>query len=786
MRTMALLCCLAAAAVYGSAQDRVTVDQLEQRLAAAHGRSDKDLAHRLEDLQLTQRLSTARLAKLEAALPGAESRAALMAVADLSAVLDLPAGEVPGDPPPTAAEQQQMLARAYAAADAADDQMPDFNATANVTRYRNLKFLTSESTPVPLIVPVPLVFRRDTDVATRREGRVFTTHTSLTGAPDDAVKAGVESWEGLYAVLANVLVDMRGSQPAWVRWEQGPTGVLAVFRYAADKDHAHFPITVSGYFRYANKDRAHFPIAAGKGYSPKSESSDQPGYHGEVALDPATGVVQRFVLQAILDPGQHVSRADAVVDFGPVNVDGKSFLGPLRAVTISVTQSLVGYYNSNNGNNEFRVSEDIRPLTQIIDVEFEDYRRSESKPPAAANPAFVAAAIQAKGERLTVEQLEKVVEDLGGKDSAERLAKIELTQRLTAERYARMRDQLQGKALAGGALLALYDLSAFADLPPADLADGAAPDAGEQGKMVTRAVEFVAGVTHKMPDLFATRDLARFEDLHVVRAVPELSTTEVKPLALVDQSTGSVHFREGREVVETGATVPHAAPRPMGLDTWGTFGPILEIVMADMLQAKIGWGHWEHGPTGRLAVFRYAVPQAASHYDVRFCCYWGQDGLPSSFSARPGYHGELAIDPGSGAILRLVLKADLRPDVAAHVEPDPAAHVEPDPAAHGEQEKSPLLRSDVLVEYGAVDIGGKQYVCPTRSVSVMTSWTLGSQGPIKQWVEDKKAAKKALALMEFSRVNAINEAVFRDYHVFRTEMRIVAQPAEAGPAGAKP
>jgi hypothetical protein len=43
-----------------------------------------------------------------------------------------------------------------------------------------------------------------------------------------------------------------------------------------------------------------------------------------------------------------------------------------------------------------------------------------------------------------------------------------------------------------------------------------------------------------------------------------------------------------------------------------------------------------------------------------------------------------------------------------------------------------------------------------------------------------KAAKKALALMEFSRVNAINEALFRDYHVFRSEIRIVSDPPEAG------
>jgi hypothetical protein len=325
-------------------------------------------------------------------------------------------------------------------------------------------------------------------------------------------------------------------------------------------------------------------------------------------------------------------------------------------------------------------------------------------------------------------------------------------------------DRLPGKASAD-ALLALYDMAEFADLPGGDLIEGPAPDAATQGRIVTSAVEFVANATHKMPDLFATRQLARWEDLHVVRGAAGPLVAKVKPLAMVDESTGTVHFRDGREVVETARKTPRPKPAALGLDTWGTFGPILEIVMADVLKAKMGWGHWERGPSGRLAVFRYAVPEDASHYDVHFCCYLADNGMMSSYAATVGYHGELAIDVETGAVLRLVLKADFKKDPLLEIEP-----------AQVGQRAKPVLRSDVLVEYGGVDIGGKQYICPTRMVSVMTSWTLGGQGPLKELpskAEGAKAAKKALALMEFSRVNAINEAVFRDYHVFRSEMRIV-------------
>ena len=748
MRTLALLVVMAAAAVPMFGQDRVTVEQLEQRLAAEHTRSDRDLAHRLENLQLTQRLSAVRLQKLEAALPGPESRAALFAVADLSEVLDLPPAELSPDPPPGAEEQRQILARLKAQQSPANP-LPDFDATANVTRFRNLKFVSTANTaPITVVEPVPMLLSRGTDAVTYREGRVFITQISQAWAPADSLKAGVENWDSLYALLSNVLHDMLDVQPEWARWEQGIAGKMAVFRFSVDEHHAHFPI------------RTVIDPSSKRGYN------GNPGYRAEITLDPATGAVDRLVLCAAFDPGQHVSRADAVAEFSPVTIEGKSFLAPRRTVTIGVTQSLLGLFNVSYRNSQ--ASQDIRPLMHLTDTEYADYRPGRSRPPAAADPAFLTAAIRVMGEHVSVEQLEELAADLRGhddRDAARRLGQLELTQRLTADRYARLRDLFPGSA-SSEALLALYDLSAFADLPKADLAAGNPPDSQQQGQILSSAVQFVAGVTHKMPDLFATRQMIRFEDLQVVRGAQQPFAATVKPLIVVDQSSGTVHFREGREILEAASKNTRARSPLMGLETWGTFGPILEIVMTDILHSKLGWSHWERGPAGPLAVLRYAVPQDASHYDVRFCCYLADDGLPSSFSARPGYHGELAIDPNTGAVLRLVLKTDLRPDAAQP----------------GTSEKSPLLRNDVLVDYGTIDIAGKQYICPTRFVSVMTSWTLGSQGPIKRPLskaEGSRAAKKALALMEFSRVNAINEATFRDYHVFRSEMRIVSDNSGA-------
>jgi hypothetical protein len=776
MKAIALFICLAAAAISGFAQNRVTVDQLEQRLAAEHGRSDKDVVHRLQNLQLTQRLSTARLEKLKSALPGTESRNTLIAVADLSETLGLPPSEIPPDPPPTPAEQQQMLARAVAAAETpATKSLPDFDATANITHFRNLRYvgvgpddpacrlcvdpmMIKGENPIALLTPVPVVLSQGADGVAIRKGRNIITRQRLAWAPDETVLTGAESWDGLYTVMSNLLQDLHAAQPEWARWEQGPAGKLAVFHFSVGEAQAHFPV----HTLMAPQAAREFQAARG--------FSGNPGYHAEVTLDPATGAVHRFLISAVLKSGQTVSRADVVAEFAPGNVDGKSFLGPLRVVTLGVSRSLLmgGYY---------RTAPDIRPVLHLVDVEFTDYRRGQSNAAAAGDRDFLSSAIQVTGERVTVEQLEKIVAGLvasNDRDAALRLGQLNLIQRLTAERYANMRNRLPGK-MSANALLSLYDLSEFANLPQADLIAKPTPDAATQGKIVAKAVDFVANAMHKMPDLFATRQLARFEDLQVVRedlqAAREAGaklplSTEVKPLVMVDQSTGTAYFREGREVMEPAQKAAKARPTSSGLDTKGAFGPVLELVMTDVLNSKIGWSHWEHGPSGPLAVFRYAVPQGASHYDVHFCCYLTDDGSASSFAATPGYHGELAIDPDTGAILRLVLKADFELSAAQQTE----------------QSRNPVLRNDVLLEYGAVDIAGKKYICPTHFVSVMTTWTLGSHGPLKTLVskeEGLKAAKEALALMEFSRVNAINEAVFSDYHVFRSEVRIVADPGDA-------
>ena len=104
----ALLSISAAAESKATATEKITIAQLDQTLAA-HDKADGDIAQRLSTCELTERLSTARLAQLIAVLPGEKSRQALLLLADKSAFLEVPASDIPGDPTPDSATTRQML-----------------------------------------------------------------------------------------------------------------------------------------------------------------------------------------------------------------------------------------------------------------------------------------------------------------------------------------------------------------------------------------------------------------------------------------------------------------------------------------------------------------------------------------------------------------------------------------------------------------------------------------------------------------------------------------------------
>ncbi len=361
--------------------------------------------------------------------------------------------------------------------------------------------------------------------------------------------------------------------------------------------------------------------------------------------------------------------------------------------------------------------------------------------------ALAGMALPALGaRRVTADQLEQAIATLHGKrdvDFAWQLSGLQLTERLSAARLAGLEKGLPGEK-SRQAMVVLADESDFLDPPAEEIPATATPDFGAQRQMMALVVAYVGKTIPQLPNFFATRVTTRFED------TPQLGLSPYQPLHLVGNSSATVLYRNGREVVDTGTA---KKPRPMNakLNTMGVFGPILGTVLVDAARSKLAWSHWEQGAAGPEAVFKYDVAKEKSHYEVSYCCV-AEEGPTYVADLHPfqrivAYHGEMAVDPASGTILRLSVEAELRPT-------------------------DPISRADILVEYGAVEIGGKTYFCPVRSVSLSVEQMVQVIGP---YASPVARARQPLQ-------TSLNDVSFEEYHLFRSDARVLT-PEEARLAG---
>jgi hypothetical protein len=341
---------------------------------------------------------------------------------------------------------------------------------------------------------------------------------------------------------------------------------------------------------------------------------------------------------------------------------------------------------------------------------------------------------------VTVQQLEDTLVAAHGKpdaELAERLTGLVLIERLSNAKLSSLKAGLPGKK-SSVALVALAGESAFLDPPSAELHAAAPPDITEQRRIIALALDYIDKTVPKLPNFFATRTTDRYDQsLPKEVVVAPGSIDSIPPWRATGNLSATVLYRDHKEVVDAGAVKDKKLKgKDMGLVTNGAFGPILSTTMGDAARNGMTWSHWEQGAGGPQAVFHYAVPKSGSHYEVTPQTVPGK-AEGESLQQFAAYHGEIAIDPASGSILRLTLVADLEPDQS-------------------------ILQGDIMVEYGPVEIGEETYICPLRSVSVSKVQTAtvlrGTSGDSR-------------TLLSYG--TELNDVAFKDYHVFRAEVRMV-------------
>jgi VWFA-related protein len=360
-----------------SAVRPVTVEQLGQVLTTAHDRPDAELAQQLSELTLTERLSSTKLLSWTGGLRGGKARQALVALADASAFLDPPAGEIPVDAPPDHNAQQRITSLALEYLNKALPNLPNFYATRTTVHYQESPpfekgdaKITYQPLHIADTVKDTVLYRNgyevgESDTARNKKRKV-----------DEPYLVTYGTFGPLLRGMIDAIVLAPGGL-AWRRWEQGASKPLAVFDYVV-------PVGKSSY------DTGGCCLPDGDG---TSAFQNRAGYHGEIAIDPATGALLRMELIFDLKSTTPLIQSEIMTEYGPVEIGGKSYICPVRSVSISRGRSMAVLSETLQDRQKIAWRESFRTYgpyaTMLNDITFDSFHmfRADSQMLTGFNPA---------------------------------------------------------------------------------------------------------------------------------------------------------------------------------------------------------------------------------------------------------------------------------------------------------------------------------------------------------------------------------------------------------------
>jgi hypothetical protein len=288
---------------------------------------------------------------------------------------------------------------------------------------------------------------------------------------------------------------------------------------------------------------------------------------------------------------------------------------------------------------------------------------------------------------------------------ARSLETTRLSERLSEETVGTLEQAGVGPATAL-ALQALRKQSAALPAPPEDpISFAPAPSAAERARMLDAVRLWSGAYLASLPDFTCTRTVHQFRDrthAHLPTCWAGSPTKPAIPPAGTHWSAagsfaGEVAYVAGRDHFRV--TLVNNQPfsgslEQLGRDhAWGEFGGLMLEIMDPRRNAAFQWDRWEMLHRRRMAVFRYAVDLAHSHYSLRVPLAHRRGSESQSWIFPAAHHGFIYVDPLTGVIERSILYAD------------------------GLDCSTPLSAAGDVVDYGAIRIGDASFQLPIAAVA---------------------------------------------------------------------
>ena len=342
---------------------KITVGQLEDMLRTMQEakKSDADVATALKQVELSEELTVATMNSLVAYVPGPLSTEQIYVLEARSANLAPPAADLPSTPAPDAAAQQAMLGKAAAYVTKTYQQLPSLTATKTTLRFQDNVEAVAPSSGVKGSATEVVTTAGFSNPATfvhyinSTEAQVASEHgAEKMPAEKDKTPWGANRMIALQEPDPSLGVVLQEAQAAgsiqWLRWEMVNGKQAAVYSFTVPRKKSRmalnvccFPdVTQAGVARFYTATTASTMGGGGSGtvgVAGNMQSNTDwhnykttAPYHGQLFIEPATGIVVRMITMAELKPSDVVHELDTRVDYGPVKVGEKTLIVPVKTV----------------------------------------------------------------------------------------------------------------------------------------------------------------------------------------------------------------------------------------------------------------------------------------------------------------------------------------------------------------------------------------------------------------------------------------------------------------------
>jgi hypothetical protein len=395
-KRLVVLLLVAAGALPAWPAKKISVQDLKDLLAAMQQKkkNDADVATALKQVELSEELTRAGMNSLLSYEPGQQTTEQIYVLEGRSAMLAPPAADIPSAAAPDSAAQNAILNKAAEYVTKTYAELPALAAMKTALRFQdNVETVAAASGIQGGATEVDVSPRFSNPASfvhyiNSSQVQVAFEHGGEKAPAKDKIPWGANSMITLEQPEPSLAVIFQEAQSSgslkWLRWELIDGRQMAVFAFAVPRKKSRLEVAVCCFPNVNQAGIATFYTATtapalsggtstgGGGVAGNFQTNTEwhdyksmAAYHGELFIDPETGLVVRMITQAELKPSEVVHQEDTRVDFGPVPVSGKMLMVPVKAF---VDTEVVPNGDSSAGRYTTRRT--------LFITEYKDYRPS--------------------------------------------------------------------------------------------------------------------------------------------------------------------------------------------------------------------------------------------------------------------------------------------------------------------------------------------------------------------------------------------------------------------------